>query len=493
MRLALAWLAVFAVTWRDWLAMAAQWWNISTYNHILFVPVIVAWLAWSARGQLSRLTPQAWWPGLVLFAGALFIWLVGSVASVNLVSQLGAVLALQTSVLALLGPRIAWAMIFPLCYMLFLVPFGDELVPALQMVTARIVIALTGLSGIEAHIEGVFIDTPAGLFEVAEACSGVQFLVAMVALGTLVCALCFRSWKRRIVFMAAAIALPILANGIRAWATVYVAQFAGIEAAAGFDHIVYGWFFFAFVVAILLAGAWRWFDRAPDAPLFDAERVERIAWLTPIERHGLSGNPTLAGIAGIAVLFALWAALAMRVEAKLPETVTLGEVPGWTLTESDHTVRWEPRAAGAQHRMIATYRAPGGAEADVFLALYPAQDEARDASAYGEGAVPPGTPWRWLKPGPPFRSAQSDRLFALQTERRLALTSYRHGDLLTGSPVSLKLATIRDRLLLRPASTAMLVVSVRDGQGPPSADIAADFLRALGDRGAWIDRIAAGG
>src|SRR5690606_8601613 len=122
----------------------------------------------------------------------------------------------QLAVLGLLGPRVAAAVLFPLAYMLFLVPFGDELIPALQMVTAKLAVALTHASGIPAQVDGIFIDTPVGLFRVAEACSGVKFLVAMIALGTLVAHLCFASSRRRAVFMAAAIMVPVLANGVRA-------------------------------------------------------------------------------------------------------------------------------------------------------------------------------------------------------------------------------------------------------------------------------------
>jgi exosortase len=69
----------------------------------------------------------------------------------------------------------------------------------------------------------VFITAPGGYFEVAEACSGVKFLIAMVAYGTLVANVCFRSWPRRAAFMAMALVVPILANGVRAWGTVFIA------------------------------------------------------------------------------------------------------------------------------------------------------------------------------------------------------------------------------------------------------------------------------
>ena len=287
LNLALAVAGLLALTWGDWSEMARQWWDASTYNHILLVPPILAWLVRMRWPELAKLAPRTWWPGLAWLGVGLFAWLAGTMAGINLVSQLGAVLLLQAAVAVLLGPRVVAGLLFPLAYMLFLVPFGDEIVPALQAITAEMAVALTHASGVPAQIDGVFIDTPAGLFEVAEACSGVKFLVAMVALGALVAHLCFASWKRRAVFMAAAVLVPVLANGVRAWGTIYIAQSQGIEFAAGFDHIVYGWIFFALVMATVLGASWRFFDRSPDDPLIDAAAIEAsplLARLAPPRR-----------------------------------------------------------------------------------------------------------------------------------------------------------------------------------------------------------------
>jgi exosortase len=144
----------------------------STYNHILLVPAILVWLVSLRWAALRQIAPQGWWPGLVLFAGAAFLWMLGDFAGFSLVTQTACVLMLQASFLALMGPRLAAALLFPLAYMLFLVPFGDELIPILQIVTARIVMVLLHLAGIPAALDGVFITTPAGYFKVAEACSG---------------------------------------------------------------------------------------------------------------------------------------------------------------------------------------------------------------------------------------------------------------------------------------------------------------------------------
>jgi hypothetical protein len=124
----------------------------------------------------------------------------------------------------------------------------------------------------------VFIDTPVGLFEVAEACSGVKFLIAMVALGTLVAHLWFASPRRRAVSCLRPWSFRCSPTACGPWGTIYVAQSRGVAFAAGFDHIVYGWIFFAIVMAAVLGIAWRFFDRSQDGSLVDAAAFDRLPW-----------------------------------------------------------------------------------------------------------------------------------------------------------------------------------------------------------------------
>jgi exosortase A len=304
-QLALAWAALVALTAGTWREMVHQWWDVSTYNHILLVPPILLWLVRLRWTELSRLTPSAWWPGLTVLGAGMLAWVGGLLASVNLVAEAGAVMMLQSAVVLLFGPRVVAALLFPLAYMGFLVPFGDEIVPPLQAITARIAVALTHLSGVPATLDRVFIDTPVGLFEVAAACSGVKFLVAMIALGALAAHLGFSGWRRRAAFMAAAVLVPVLANGVRAWGTIYIAQSRGVAFAAGFDHIVYGWIFFALVMATLLAVAWRFFDRSPDDALIDAAGIEASPLLARLARHHIAGWTALALLLAATLLAAL--------------------------------------------------------------------------------------------------------------------------------------------------------------------------------------------
>src|SRR3546814_240613 len=169
---------------------------------------------------LKTLTPAWCWPALVWIGGAGLVWLVGEAAGVALFRQLGLILMLQGAVAATLGEKLVRGLLFPLAYALLLVPFGEELVPLLQTLTARISILLLHLAGLEAHLEGVFITTRAGFFEVAEECAGVGFLIAMLAYSVFAAHLCFKGWRRRILFVALALAATILANAMRAWGTM---------------------------------------------------------------------------------------------------------------------------------------------------------------------------------------------------------------------------------------------------------------------------------
>jgi len=492
-RLAAAWLVMLAAFLPDWAAMAHQWWDSSTYNHVLLIPAILAWLVSARWQEVRQLEPANWWPGVVLFAFAGLGWVLGSFAGFSLVRELAVVGMLQASVLTLLGPRVAAGLAFPLFYLLFLVPFGDEIIPWLQMVTARITMALLHVSGVAASIEGVFITTPRGYFEVAEACSGVKFLIAMVAFGTLVANVCFCSWPRRIALLAACLAVPVLANGVRAWGTIFIAQYRGVEFAQGFDHIFYGWVFFAIVMAIVLGASWRFFDRPVDAPMIDPAVIAVDPLLARAGRATISPRGALVALAMVLAVTLGWSVLAQRMSAPVPRQVFLPDVPGWHRVDYSPAYPWRPLHKGADHRLLGRYMDAGGHVVDVSYALYSHQGDGAEAGSFGQGALPLGSKWAWVSPAAPLSSASAERIQAPSGVERTALTWYRTGGTLTGSNLHLKLANIVDRLLLRERTTATLILSSEQAPGASSEGSLAAFLSSTGDPGAWMDHIAGKG
>ena len=465
------WAAIVAIFHRDAIHLVSIWWNSSTYNHCLLIPPIIAWLAWQRAPQLRRVQPAAWVTGLGPIALGAIAWLLGEAGGVAVARHAGFVLMLQGGVIACLGKAVTRGLAFPLVYGLFLIPAGDQLVPVLQTVTAIIATFLLGLSGIPAHLEGVFITTPTGYFEVAEACAGVKFLIAMTAFGALAANVCFRSWRRRIAFLAVCLVVPVLANGIRAWGTIFIAHRTSVDFAAGFDHVVYGGIFFALVIALILGLAWRFFDRDADDPWFDPDALPANA------------PARLGPVAGTAIVLAtlplLWTlAISASAVRQVPSDFALAEVPGWQRLAPSSD--WRPRFAGSDRLSLARYRDNRGREVDLVIAVYADQSEGRELVGQGNGAAPPNGRWAWTADAPAPLNGRAERIASHGVAREV-VTFYRVGEVMTGSGARVKLETMRARLLGGPQRAAAVLVSARV---PPNGDSVRpaidDFLRALG-------------
>jgi exosortase A len=463
---------LFASDLRD---MVTIWLTASTYNHCALIPFLSGWLAWQRRDELVHLTPQPSLAGLLLLGAGAALWLLGDAGEVAVARQTALVLMLQSLVPLFLGLTLSRALLFPVAYLLFCVPIGEELLPVLQTLTAKMSMAMLDMVGIPAHIEGIFITTPNGYYKVAEACAGVKFLVAMVAYGALVANMCFRAWPRRIAFMAACIVIPILANGVRAFATMYVGYLTTADTASSFDHVFYGWFFFAMVMALVMAMAWPFFDRKLTDP-----------WLT----QPIAGDARPARKASQIILPAILIALApvgwshasaAIGRVPMPSPIGLPDVPGWSPVQPKGFVPWVPRYVGADHLVIGHYEDRKGHIVDLAIVLYASQAEGREIIGYGQGAAGlDADRWVWSSAGPMIDTARTEYVTAPGAVRRLAATWYVAGGRVTGSPVRVKLDTMVSRLVGRDQAVAAVIVSAQDREGLPAEAAVRAFTQSLG-------------
>ncbi|MBA2935836.1 exosortase A [Sphingomonas sp. CGMCC 1.13654] len=464
--------AILAIFRRDAAAMASTWWHSSTYEHCLVIVPIIGWLVWQRAPLLKRMEPHAWPLPLLWIAIGGLGWLVGEAAGVSLARQLGLVMMLQGAVAAMLGRGVTAGLIFPLFYAFFLVPAGDGVIPPLQTITAKLCMVFLAAVHVPATIDGVFITTPAGLFKVAEACSGAKFLVAMIALGVLVANLGFRSWGRRAAFMAVCIVVPILANGLRAFGTIWVAQYRGAQAAEGFDHVVYGWFFFGAVIAVVLALSWKFFDRPADAPPFDAARAEREV---AKQRAVWPLAPAVVAVLLVSMVAPVWSRIVATEGASNAYEITLPSPQGWTKVEAGRS--WRPRFDGAT-LLMQGYRNAAGQQVDLAIAYLPVQDEQHSLVGYGHGAVDPQGPWSWTSDLPAPTNGRAEQLLAGGQPLRTVVSFYNVGGMITGSPARVKMETLKRRLLGGDRHAMALLVSADEAEGGRAAVDA--FLAGIG-------------
>ena len=483
--LGLAALLMLVLFRRDVADLTTIWWTSTTFGHCLFIGPVIGWLVWQRRAQVAQLTPVGWWPGLALVAVGGAGWLMGDAASVNLARQLGLVMMLQGAVAAILGPNVARGLLFPLGYAVFLVPFGEGIEPPLQAITVAIVMPLLHLVGVPAVVDGVLIHAGRYYFEVAEACSGAKFVIAMVAFGVLVANVCFVSWRRRAVFLAVSVVVPVVANGFRAFGTIWAADLTSVEAATGIDHIVYGWLFFAVVMAAVLAIGWRWFDRAPDDPAFDPARLQAV----PRYRGDLAVVTLL--VLAVASAFPAWSAAVAGRRQVLPAQIALPDVPGWRRVDVSVRAPWMPCYPGADHYLFGRYADASGATVDMSLALFGRQGDGRELIAFGTGVLREEDRWVRVADLPAVADATGVRGSAMRITapgpvERVVATWYRVGDATTDDETVVKIETMKARLFGGPQRAVAIHLSVEGADVRPMAL----FLAALGPVGAVADHAA---
>ncbi len=257
--LCVVWALVFWPTLQN---MEAVWRSSDTYTHCYIIPLIAAWLLYDQRQYINAPAKPTLLPVLAAL-GCAFVWLVGYAADVNSLTHFSAIFVLQLLTLSLIGWQLGRQVAFPLFYLIFMVPFGDALNLPLQELTATVSVFMLNLTGIPVLREGLYLTTPVGQFEVAEACSGLRFLIASIAIGTLFSFLTYRIWWKHLLFVGAILVFSVLANCLRAFFLIWIGETSNMQYGFGADHFVYGWLFFALVMFSMFWIGGRFADKAP--------------------------------------------------------------------------------------------------------------------------------------------------------------------------------------------------------------------------------------
>ena len=143
-------------------------------------------------------------------------------------------------VVYLYGRRAAQAVFFPCIFMALSLSLYRGLLGSvgftLQGLTAQYATATASALGVPVHRVGVDLFAGQFHFVVAEACSGLNSLLALLCLGTLLVGVTPASLPRRLILFALIIPIVLVANVIRVTLVVTLAQVFGLAVAQGFIH-----------------------------------------------------------------------------------------------------------------------------------------------------------------------------------------------------------------------------------------------------------------
>ena len=475
---ALAWLAIVLLLWSTFVDMWRVWGASGTFTHGYVVFPISLYLLWRRRQRWLDLPLEPHWTGVVAVAAMAVLWFIGSLLHVNVIMQFAAVSMLIASVPTIAGAAALRAGFFPLLFMLFAVPVGEELVPWLMDFTASFTVGALDAVGIPVYAEGRLIHIPTGNFSVEKACSGIRYLIASIVLGVLFAHLYYRSPWRRALFVALSALVPILANGLRAFLIVILAHLSDNRIAVGVDHLIYGWIFFGVVMLIVFWIGARFAEPADAAP---------AAIETP-QAASSSGSFSLAPYLALAILLlpvaiGRYAVAALQGEADTaPRADTAlarvaAPMEGWTgpITLSPE---WQPAFHSPTRSVTATYL-HGVQPVDVALLTYE-QEKPGAELVNSENRLFDEERWTWLAERT-FALALPDgaQIPVLEVRVREGLTQrvIWQTFVVAGQPVAdgMQAKLERARAILRGdrgSGTALLVSAARAGeQAAPEREV----------------------
>jgi exosortase len=220
--------------------LVQEWAEFPTLSHGFAIPLIAAYLIWSRRDRLTLtpIEPSLW--GLPVFLLGLGSFVLGRAAEEVVIARISIPVTLLGLVLLLAGPKMTKGVWFGVAYLAFMVPPPyitlKTLTTRSRLVDATVATHLLGWLGVPVHRDGVLLHLPNIVLEVADDCSSIPALAALLSLGTVYASLVERPIAVRAALILMTVPLAIGANMVRITLTAAAAYYMGLWTLGGFFH-----------------------------------------------------------------------------------------------------------------------------------------------------------------------------------------------------------------------------------------------------------------
>jgi exosortase len=252
----LAFVVLFTTPFRS---LLDQWWNDPDSGHGLLLFPVALWLAWR-EGIDPDAKPSRKW-GITILLGAILLRALGSAAAELFTQRFSIWLAAVGLVVFHFG----WVQIrrwwLPVVLLPLSIPLPaivtDLLANPLQFKASKLATGMIKWRHIGVVTNGNVItilptrDGPGATLFVAEACSGLRSLTALLSLGVLIGGMYLRHASTRALLVLLAIPVAVFVNAVRIFLTAFLVHFVDPNAGQGAFHRNEGWVMFMIAFVIL--------------------------------------------------------------------------------------------------------------------------------------------------------------------------------------------------------------------------------------------------
>ena len=221
--------------------LVEKWESQPEFSHGYLIPAISIYLVWRRKADIARVPRNPSTLGVWIAGASLALLLVANLGAIKTVACYSLITLLIGVVLATWGAGMLRLVLFPIVFLVFAVPvFTFVMTPvtfAMKLIAAKLSVGAVSALGIPIYRDGAILVLPSGALEVADACSGIRSLFALLALGAVYAYLFVGSAWERVTLFLAGIPIAVFANSVRVSFLTLVAYTLGIDASTPGDSL----------------------------------------------------------------------------------------------------------------------------------------------------------------------------------------------------------------------------------------------------------------
>jgi exosortase len=252
-----------ALFWPTLRGLVGYWYEDPDFSHGFLIPVISGVILFANRKDLGDLAARRSMRGLVILVVSIVVLLAGSLSFTNILERLALWGAIVGAVVFVLGPALVRRKPFPFFFLLLAIPPPFFLLTPLRLalkgfatrLSADVLLAL----GYGALPQGNVLSIGEHRLEVADACSGVRSLMAIVSTAVLFAYLFRTGFWKGAALTATAIPITVAVNILRIIIIAVALVSFQVDLTQGAAHELVGFAVFSLSLGLLYA-SWRFYD-----------------------------------------------------------------------------------------------------------------------------------------------------------------------------------------------------------------------------------------
>jgi len=233
-----------------------RWQPIFNQEHSKLVPFVFLFLIWYHRKALAAAKKEGSNWGLLLIAFGCLLYLVGARALQARLALTALPFLFSGLLLFLWGKEVTRILAFTSAFLIFLVPLSaiEQTSFRLQFLITGLVEKLGGFVGINVYAVGTTLRAVDGSwgFDIAEGCSGIRSLIAMVMITSIYVHIMERVIWKKVTIFALSIFFAIIGNAGRIFTIIIIAKLGFPKFAGGLYHEYSGFVFFPIALGVML-------------------------------------------------------------------------------------------------------------------------------------------------------------------------------------------------------------------------------------------------